>query len=143
MKLLISFGTFFILMSLGLLVAELTSFFFAIVPFYLLFIVLTIYLCKKWDKYVIVRRAKKMDASLFDAIKDSLPEYVLHHCSFFRGDEKALRKFLRHCIRHELLNKASADIVFEEYKCPIDAVPIGQNDERQNPENTYKNYRKF
>lgn len=140
MKALISLMTFVVLMGIGLLVASWTGYFPIIVAFYILFIILSLYFSKKWDIYVIHRRAKKLDVTPFECVKNVLPEFILYHCGVFRGNEPALKNFLRECIRRELLNKACADIVFSEYKDERPAVPIGQNRERQNPENTYRNY---
>lgn len=136
MKIFIGFATFFTFMAIGLAFASLTGYFFMIIPPYILFIICTNYFCKKWDRYVILRVAKKQNLSLFESIKNTLPEYIIHHCTRFRADEKALKNFLRECVKRELINKASADIVFEEYiKESEDSVM-----ERQNPENTYRNF---
>lgn len=135
-KALIGFANFFVFMAIGLALASYTGYFLMIVPPYILFIVCTNYFCKKWDRYVVYRAAKKKNLSLFDSIKNSLPEYIIHHCNRFRGNESALKKFLKECVGRELLSKAYADIVFEEYIVEKDSTPL----ERQNPENTYRNF---
>lgn len=140
MKILIGFGVFFSFMAIGLMLASWTGVFLLIIPPYVLFILCTIYLCKKWDRYVIVKEAKKRNLTLFECVKNSLPEYIIHHCNKFRGNPIALKKFLRECMSRELLSRACADVVFEEYKDSRPDIPIGQNHDRQNPENTYRNF---
>lgn len=140
LKILIGFGIFFSFMGIGLLIASWTGQFMLIFPPYILFIICTNLLCKKWDRYVIARQAKKKNLTPFECVKNSLPEYITHHCNKFRGNPAALKKFLRDCVGRELLTKACADIVFEEYKDERPDIPIGQNHERQNPENTYRNF---
>lgn len=136
MKILIGFATFFAFMSVGLLIASWTGYFYLIILPYIMFILCTNYLCKKWDRYVIYRQAKKQNLTLFECVKNSLPEYIIHHCGKFRTNKKALKTFLKECVNRELLSKACADIVFEEYVIDKPNALM----ERQNPENTYRNF---
>ena len=78
-------------------------------------ILISITLCKKWDKHKIKIKAEKEGTSEIEFVKREIPSSLRNLCEDQRGNKVALESLLDNCVKNGTISRTEAVLLLEEY----------------------------
>ncbi len=115
MKALIWIFSFLGVFAINSFVKTKTGYAFGEFIIFLLWWIVSRYLCRLWDKYELKKEAKKRGLSPFEYIKHDIDDSILEQCEILHENEDELETYLIQKVKEKKLTKIYLDIIYERY----------------------------